>query len=68
MMTMNVNRGKAKRGRVEARRRRLLVFVIFCASERGATARYYASHTKTMLPTRKSVSRSSGQSDHTKIS
>ena len=31
----------------------------------GATARYYASYTKTMLPTRKSVPRSSGQSDHT---
>ena len=31
----------------------------------GATARYYASHTKTMLPTRKSVPRSSRQSDHT---
>ena len=29
-------------------------------------ARYYASHEKTMLPTRKSVSRSSRQSDHTK--
>ena len=34
----------------------------------GATARYYVSHTKTMLPTRKSVSRSSRQSDHTKTS
>ena len=32
----------------------------------GATARYYASHTKTMLPARKSVPRSSRQSDHTK--
>ena len=32
----------------------------------GATARYYTSHTKTMLPTRKSVPRSSRQSDHTK--
>ena len=31
-------------------------------------ARYYASHTKTMLPTRKSVPRSSRQSDHMKIS
>ena len=30
----------------------------------GATAGYYASHTKTMLPTRKSVPRSSRQSDH----
>ena len=30
----------------------------------GATARYYASHTKIMLPTRKSVPRSSRQSDH----
>ena len=30
------------------------------------TAGYYASHTKTMLPTRKSVPRSSRQSDHTK--
>ena len=34
----------------------------------GATARYYASHTKTMLPMRKSVPRSSRQSDHTKTS
>ena len=34
----------------------------------GATARYYTSHTKTMLPTRKSVPRSSRQLDHTKIS
>ena len=33
-----------------------------------ATARYYASHTKTMLPTRKSVPISSRQLDHTKIS
>ena len=31
----------------------------------GATARYYASHTKTILPTRKSVPRSNRQSDHT---
>ena len=31
----------------------------------GATARYYASHTKTMLPTRKSMPRSSRQLDHT---
>ena len=28
--------------------------------------KYYASHTKTMLPTKKSVPRSSRQSDHTK--
>ena len=34
----------------------------------GATARYYTSHTKTMLPTRKSVPRSSRQLDHMKIS
>ena len=34
----------------------------------GATARYYASHTKTMLPTRKYVPRSSRRSDHTKTS
>ena len=34
----------------------------------GATARCYASHRKTMLPTRKSVPRSSRQSDHTKTS
>ena len=34
----------------------------------GATARYHASHTKIMLPTRKSVPRSSRQSDHTKTS
>ena len=36
--------------------------------KRGTTPRYYASHTKTMtlLPTRKSVPRSSRQSDHTK--
>ena len=31
-------------------------------------ARYYASHTKTMLPTRKSIPRSSRQLDHTKTS
>ena len=34
----------------------------------GATARYYTSHTKTMLPTRKYVPRSSRQLDHMKIS
>ena len=34
----------------------------------GATARYYASHRKTMLPTRKFVQRSSRQLDHTKTS
>ena len=34
----------------------------------GATARYYASHTKTMLPTGKSLPRSSRQWDHTKTS
>ena len=34
----------------------------------GATARYYASLTKTTLPTRKSVPRSSRQLGHTKIS
>ena len=33
-----------------------------------ATARYYASHTKTMLPMRKSVPRSSRELDHTKTS
>ena len=33
---------------------------------KGATARYYATHTKTMLPTRKSEPRSSRQSGHTK--
>ena len=33
-----------------------------------ATARYYASHSKTMLPTRKYVPRSGRQSDHTKTS
>ena len=32
----------------------------------GATARHYTSRTKTMLPTRKSVPRSSRQSDQTK--
>ena len=32
----------------------------------GATARYYATHAKTMLPTRKSVPRPSRLSDHTK--
>ena len=32
----------------------------------GTTARYYTSHTKTMLPTRKSLLRSSRQVDHTK--
>ena len=34
----------------------------------GATARYYASHTKIMLPMRKPVLRSNRQSDHTKTS
>ena len=34
----------------------------------AATARYYASHTKTMLPPRKFVPRPSRQSDHTKTS
>ena len=34
----------------------------------STTARYYGSHTKTMLPMRKSVPRSSRQSDHTKTS
>ena len=34
----------------------------------GAMARYYASHTKTMLPTRKSMLRSSRWSDRTKTS
>ena len=34
----------------------------------GATARYYASHTKTMFPARKYVPRSSRQSDHTMTS
>ena len=34
----------------------------------GANARYYTSHTKTMLPTRESVPRSSRQLDHMKIS
>ena len=34
----------------------------------GATARYYASQTKTMLPTRKTVPSSSRQLDHTKTS
>ena len=34
----------------------------------SATARYHTSHTKTMLPTRKSVLRSSRQLDHTKTS
>ena len=34
--------------------------------EWGATARYYTSHTKTMLQTRKSVPRSSRHSDFTK--
>ena len=33
----------------------------------GATARYYTSHTKTMLPMRKSMPRSCRQLDHTKI-
>ena len=32
------------------------------------TARYYVSHTKTMIPTSKCVPRSSRQSDHTKTS
>ena len=34
----------------------------------GATAKYYSSHTKTMLPMRKSVPRASRQLDHMKIS
>ena len=34
----------------------------------GATARYYTSHTKTMLPMRKSVPRSRRQLDYTKTS
>ena len=34
----------------------------------GVTARYYTSHAKTMLPTRKSVPRSGRQSGHTKTS
>ena len=34
----------------------------------GATARYYTSHTKTMLPTTKPMPRSSRQLDHTKTS
>ena len=34
----------------------------------GATTRYCTSHTKTMLPMRKSMPRSSRQFDHTKIS
>ena len=34
----------------------------------GAPARYYASYSKTMLPTRKSLPRSRRQSDHTKNS
>ena len=36
------------------------------AMEMRCIARYYASHIKTMLPTRKSVQRSSRQFDHTK--
>ena len=36
--------------------------------EMSATARYYTSHTKTMLPMRKSVPRSSRQLDYTKTS
>ena len=38
------------------------------AMEMRCYARYYTSHTKTMLPTRKSVPRSSRQLDHTKTS
>ena len=34
----------------------------------GANARYYATHTKTILSTRKSVPRASRQSDHKKMS
>ena len=34
----------------------------------GATARYYASHTQTMLPTKNSEPRSNRRSDHTKTS
>ena len=36
--------------------------------KRGVIARCYASHTKTMLPTRKSMPRSSRQLDHTQTS
>ena len=38
------------------------------AMELRGTARYYAYHTKTMLPTRKCVPRSSRQSEHMKTS
>ena len=38
------------------------------AMEMSCYARYYTSHTKTMLPTRKSVPSSSRQLDHTKTS
>ena len=38
------------------------------AMEMRSYCRYYASHTKTMLPTRKSVPKSSRQSGHTKTS
>ena len=38
------------------------------AMEMRCYARYYTSHTKTMLPMRKSMPRSSRQFDHTKIS
>ena len=54
----NLNHGPSKQSSKEEYRPR----------KWGATARYYASHTKTMLPTRKSVPRSSRQLDHTKTS
>ena len=49
------------------------IFLYDCESwtltaELQTTARYYTSHTKTMLPTRKSVPRSSRQLGHMKIS
>ena len=62
-------------------KRFLVTFILLCACESWTltaelegrmqamkmrcTVRYYASHTKTMLPTRKSVPRFSRQSDHT---
>ena len=54
--------------------RSLVTYIFLYACEEykprkwGATARYHASHTKTILPKRKSLPRSNRQSDHTKTS
>ena len=55
---MHVNHGPSKQSSVEE----------YKLWKWSATTRYYASHTLTMLPTRKSVPRSSRQLDHMKTS